>query len=200
MSGLRHALARGGMLQKYATLRAAAASAILAALLLPGCGPDGLFAQGNSTSVTTHDNGAAKVSIRRPGYALRMETDGRATFRPDESDVEALMKGGELELSERVEGVRHLYTVRERDGGLVRSYTREGAPAPFEAAAQGWLAEALQRMFRETSFDAQARCARLLERGGSELVLREFEQTTNESARWPRWSRWTTHRTGPRAR
>lgn len=154
--------------------------------LLPGCGPADLFAVSgrSSTSISISDDGDTRMSVRRAGYSMRMESDGELTFAADESDVATLSAGGTFTLTEKVAGVEHTYKVKaDAGGGLERAFTRDGEALAMDAEARQWLAAALPRMFRESGFDADARVARLLARGGPELVLAEVDLAVSDHAK-----------------
>jgi hypothetical protein len=154
-------------------------------LLTSACSP-GAFSlhHGDATRISISDDGDSSIQVRRSGYSLVMECEGKATFRDDESDLATLSAGGSFELSEQLDGVLREYTVRaDRNGRLVREYFITDQAAPMDDAAQKWLSEALPRMFRESGFDAEARIGRLLARGGPELVLQEVDLARSDHAK-----------------
>lgn len=157
----------------------------LAALLAGACTTDYYsFHDGVSAHVSISGHGDSSVKVKRPGYSLIMDCEGKVTFADDESDVAALEAGGEFELSEKLDGVLREYTVTsDRAGALTREYSFEGDVMPMDDAAKKWLAEALPRMFRESGFDVEARVQRLLARGGPDLVLREADLATSDYAK-----------------
>lgn len=166
----------------------AGALAVLAAgiFLLPGCGPAGFAAigGGSSTSISISDDGDVRMSMRRPGYSLRMTCDGKATFADDESDLLTLTPGGQFEMTEKSDGSARTYRVESDAGGsLHRSFQRDGVEVAADDGARQWLAAALPRMFRESGWDAEARAARLLARGGPELLLAEVEHASGSFAK-----------------
>ena len=166
----------------------AGALAVLSAgiFLLPGCGPAGFgeIGGGSSTSISISDDGDTRMSVRRPGYSMKMESDGELTFAGDESDVAALSAGGTFSLTEKVAGVEHVYKVKaDAAGRLERTFSRDGDELALDAEARQWLAEALPRMFRESGLDADARVGRLLARGGPELVLAEIDLAVSDHAK-----------------
>lgn len=159
-------------------LRAGVVVALLAAaVVLPGCNFKNLRHGGrHSTSIAVADDGDFRVSVDRSGYSLRLDTDGPVTFTDDESDLATLAPGCVFELSEHLDGMKRGYTVTaDRSGALTRVFSREDQVVPRDATAAQWLAGALPRMFRESGFDAEARVARLLARGGPALVLTEVD-------------------------
>ena len=166
----------------------AAALAVLAAgvFLLPGCGPAGFasLGGGSSTSISISDDGDVRMSVRRAGYSLRMDCDGKATFADDESDLATLAAGGKFEMTETLDGVENSYRVQADSAGVLqRTFERDDAAVADDAAARQWLAAALPRMFRESGWDAEARAGRLLARGGPELVLSEVELASTSHAK-----------------
>jgi Zn-dependent protease with chaperone function len=161
-------------------------SLVAGTFLLPGCGPAGLRAlgSGSSTHISVSDGGDTSVTLSRPGYALRMESEGEVTFAADESDVATLAAHGEFQLTEKIDGVKHEYEVKaDAQGNLARSYRRDGSKQPLDEASRLWLAQALPRMFRESGFDADARVARLLAKGGPDLVLAEVDLASSDHAK-----------------
>lgn len=165
----------------------AGALAVLSAgiFLLPGCGPAG-FGQiggGSSTSISISDDGDTRMSVRRAGYSMRMDSDGEVTFTADESDVATLSAGGTFSLTEKSGGVEHVYKVKSPGDTLERTFFRDGDEVVPDAEARQWLAAALPRMFRESGLDADARVGRLLARGGPELVLAEVDLAVSDHAK-----------------
>lgn len=166
----------------------AGALAVLAAgiFLLPGCGPAGFasIGGGSSTSISISDDGDVHMSVRRPGYSLRLTCDGKVTFADDEADLATLTPGGEFEMTEKSDGSARTYRVKSDAGGaLHRTFERDGAEVAADDGARQWLAAALPRMFRESGWDAEARAARLLARGGPELLLAEVEHASGSFAK-----------------
>lgn len=158
----------------------AAAALVLAAgiFLLPGCGPAGFasLGGGSSTSISISDGGDIRMTVRRAGYSLKLTCDGQPTFADDESDLATLSPGAAFEMTERLDAVERRYRVKaDASGRLERSFELDGRSSPIDAAAEAWLAAALPRMFRESGWDAEARVARLVTRGGPELVLAEVD-------------------------
>lgn len=167
-------------------VRAAAAAGVLsAALLLPGCNAGELRADfgGSSTRIST-DGDRMTLSVSRSGYRLKMSSDGKVAFLDDESDVASIGPGGELTIYEKEHGVAREYQVRPGAGGaLERKYEVDGDARALDAEGRAWVAAVLPRIFRETGYDAEARVARLLRRGGTALVLSEVEQMQSDWAR-----------------
>ncbi len=169
----------------------AGALAVLTAgvFLLPGCGPAGFagiggIGGGSSTSISIADDGDTRMSVRRAGYSLRVEYDGKVAFAEDESDLAALAAGGTFSLTEKLAGIEHVYKVKSDAAGLLtRTFSRDGDELAMDAEARQWLAEALPRMFRESGLDADARVGRLLARGGPELVLAEIDLAVSDHAK-----------------
>ncbi len=166
----------------------AGALAVLAAgiFLLPGCGPAGFagIGGGSSTAIHISDDGDIRVSVHRSDYSLLMTCDGEATFAADESDLQTLAPGSTFELTEKLGGVERSYRVKAAaDGQLVRTFKRDGDEMPMDNEARQWLGGAAPRMFRESGWNAEARVARLLARGGPELVLAEVDLAAGDHAK-----------------
>jgi hypothetical protein len=68
-------------------------------------------------------------------------------------------------------------------GLLTRTFSRDDVEVAMDAEARQWLAAALPRMFRESGLDAEARVARLLARGGPELVFAEVDLAVSDHAK-----------------
>jgi Zn-dependent protease with chaperone function len=76
--------------------------------------------------------------------AFRALTVERAMLNADRTGVAGVDAGGALRLAEDRGGVRRELTVRRgADGKPVYDYRENGAPKPFDAAAQRWLSQSL---------------------------------------------------------
>ena len=64
-----------------------------------------------------------------------------------------------------------------------RTYTVDGVEAPFDAAAQAWLAARIPEIYRVSGFDAEARTARLLAAGGVPRLLEEIAKIDADGVR-----------------
>lgn len=154
-------------------------------LLAGACSADGFpFHHGTTTHISISGDGDSSVKLSRPGYSLTVKSEGQVTFTDDESDVATLEAKGSFKLSERFEGVLREYSIAaDRSGNLSREYSLDRETMPFDDAAKKWVAESLQRLFRESGFDVEARVARLLARGGPQLVLEEVDLATHDYAK-----------------
>lgn len=87
-----------------------------------------------------------------------------------------------LDIAQRHAGItRHLRMVG--DGTPQRTYTVDGVEAPFDAAAQAWLAARIPEIYRVSGFDAEARTARLLAAGGVPRLLEEIAKIDADGVR-----------------
>ncbi len=155
-----------------------------AAFVLPGCDMQSIHLNGfgDSTSITIANDGETHVKVRRSGYSLQLESDGRVGFLDDESDVATLAPDCKFTFKETLDGVTHEYSVKaDASGTLTRSF--DGVAGPLKAEDRQWLALALPRMFRESGFDAEARVARLLASGGPAAVIAEANLTLADFAK-----------------
>lgn len=153
--------------------------------LLPGLvGGERVAFGGSSTNIHIGDDDNLSVSITRSGYQAKFEVDAKFALDAAEADVATLAAGGEFRLMEKSGGTKHEYSVEaDRSGALVRSYKRDGKAMPLDAVGKQWLAGALPKLLRESGFDAEARVARFLERGGPDAVFGEIGLIESDYAR-----------------
>ena len=75
---------------------------------------------------------------------IRLGEPNGATLDPARTGVERIGPGGSLQLVEDRDGQRRELTVRRGpDGQPVYDYRENGARRPYDAAARGWTADAL---------------------------------------------------------
>jgi Zn-dependent protease with chaperone function len=152
---------------------------LAAALFLPSlivtATADSLF-QGESISHHVDDDGHETVTIKsRYGFnSLDIRMEGEIEFAPDESDVLSMADDAEFEIEETRDGVTHAIELSAEGDGIARVYRREGKEQAFDADAKAWLARVLPQMFRSSGFDAKARAARIVARGGVGALLDEI--------------------------
>ncbi|MFL6274867.1 MAG: hypothetical protein ACJ74G_06600 [Blastocatellia bacterium] len=108
---------------------------------------------------------------------LSVTIRGKVEFAEDYSDITAISPAnGELRISERRGGVTRKFEATPGTDGVKRTYSVNGEPKPLDAEAHAWLAKVLHDTVQQGGYDAPARVARLLERGGPGAVLAEISQ------------------------
>lgn len=116
------------------------------------------------------------------GDMLTVTIDGDVAFTDDERAVAKLGDGAVLDIAQRHAGVTR--RLRMVGGGTPqRTYTVDGVEAPFDAAAQAWLAARIPEIYRVSGFDAEARTARLLAAGGVPRLLEEIAKIDADGVR-----------------
>ena len=107
-----------------------------------------------------------------------------AQFNDDYTDIEHIAPDGYFNLSEERAGmVQRLEITPAADGQLKRLYTVRGEVRPFDDAARRWLARLLSESVAGSGFDAEARVAKILKRGGASAVLAEMARLKSDYAR-----------------
>lgn len=92
----------------------------------------------------------------RAGCGGRARIEGRVTFTPEMHGVAEVPQGGRFWLELRDGRRSTSVDVRAADGGLRRTFRVDGRPQPWDARAEGWLAEAIPALMRQTSYGARA--------------------------------------------
>jgi beta-lactamase regulating signal transducer with metallopeptidase domain len=162
--------------------------ALLACLSLPTivvtAFADGLR-HGSSVSIHRGDDGRERidVQIKRAGYALEVEMEGKITFAADESDVIGMAGDAELEIEETRDGITRTIEFEAADRGVSRAYRLDGRAHDFDADASAWLAQVLPELFRSTGIDAEARAQRILANGGTDGLLAEIARIEGDHGR-----------------
>lgn len=119
----------------------------------------------NSTSRWVENDGSTELSVTS-------RNDVR--FNDDYTDVVSVSSDGFLEVRERRGGLtRELKIVVGASGQLVRTYTVNGEARAFDAEGKNWLSKILAEAVRK-GFDARARAARLVRRGGPAAIINEI--------------------------
>jgi hypothetical protein len=94
------------------------------------------------------------------------------TFNDDETGIVAIAPDAVAVFRERIGSERRELIVRPNGSSLSYTYTRNGAPAPFDAGAQAWFANMVQMTLREGAVNVAPRVARIRKQGGVDAVLR----------------------------
>ncbi|MBA3888936.1 MAG: hypothetical protein H0X64_00240, partial [Gemmatimonadaceae bacterium] len=135
-------------------------------------------AVGHKATVISDDDGLLFIqyALRRRGRCIQGMTLGAVQVSPDERTVVGLPWGARMHLHERTPAIeREISLVPGAGGRIVRAYTVNGRPAPYDAAAAAWLASAIPEVLRESGVDTPGRIARLREpRGDVSHVLADI--------------------------
>jgi hypothetical protein len=167
----------------------------IAGLLVLSCFCGGAMAHAQekrSSEKKKPDRDHISINGRSLSWEHTNSEDGRnvtlsgrnAQFNDDYTDVESIAVGGYFRLSEERGGaIQRLEITPTADGQLKRLYTVRGEVRPFDEAARQWLARLLSESVAGSGFDAEARVARLLKRGGPSAVLAEMARLKSDYAR-----------------
>jgi beta-lactamase regulating signal transducer with metallopeptidase domain len=112
---------------------------------------------------------------------------GGFTASPAEDRIATLSPGGMVSLRERTSDSDRALTIRPAATGstdaLSVQFRLNGVDAPFDAAAQRWLAGLLPDILAETSFNVKGRIARWRAEGGTDAALRHLAQLKSSGAK-----------------
>jgi hypothetical protein len=102
----------------------------------------------------------------------KLEVHYRGTFElnDDDTDIVKMSPGGKVGFSD---GRRSIELTADNAGTITRRFFVGSSERPFEPEGREWLAAGLQRMVR-SGFNAKARVARFLRKGGAQAVLAEI--------------------------
>ena len=123
------------------------------------------------------------LSVSGPTRSLRAEIHGQIAFTPDETDVASLDAGGTAMFQETVGGSTRRIELSEDKGQLKRHYFVNGSERAYDADAHTWFAALVPSLIRESGLGAEARVARLYDKGGANAVLDEIERIQSGYAR-----------------
>ncbi|UCD24302.1 MAG: hypothetical protein JSW51_14985 [Gemmatimonadota bacterium] len=127
-----------------------------------------------STSIQSND-GELRISIKRDGCQLRIESYGDVEFNDAETDVVYLSRNGMFEIEERDGRTRvRLEIDTDNSGNMRHRWFVDGDEQAYDAAARQWFADLLPLVFRRAGLHAEERAARILERQGVDGVLQEI--------------------------
>jgi len=99
------------------------------------------------------------------------------------TDITAIAGGGTASIEELAGGVRRKVEYRDGGNGIAKRYWRDGTEQPIDADGARWLATIIPTMMREAGIEAEARVARIYNRGGAQAVLDEIVQIESDHAR-----------------
>lgn len=141
------------------------------------------FAGKHVLSITNDDDGGhGKIVIRTDTTDLKADWRGEFKLTDDETDIARISRGGALSIETKDDGVRKRMTFAPDGDAIARKYFVGKRERPVDAEAREWLAGALQTLLRSTGFDAEARVARFLKRGGAPAVLEEMTHLHSDYA------------------
>ena len=179
--------ARSGLAKKLAAVDTALTGGVTETISGPGGDDDSCdqlrFGDKNA-SFHMHDNvdGQSRRSLRMlnltSDHCIQAMIQGRFTTSPAEDRIATLSPGGVVTFRERDRGSDRAVTIRPAATGSANALTIQfrlnGADAPFDAAAQRWLAGILPEILAEASIDVEPRVARWRAEGGTDAALRHI--------------------------
>lgn len=113
---------------------------------------------------------------------LRIRVAGQVMLTDAEDDVQSLT--GRMSVLETKNGTtRSIEFKPGASGGVVRDYTVNDKPRPFDDEARRWLATLLPTFARESALNVDARIARLNAKGGKVAVMDEIDRIESAYAR-----------------
>jgi hypothetical protein len=116
------------------------------------------------------------------GAQLKMRVVGKITFTDAEDDVKSV--SGRSSILEKRDGVtRRIDLQPDGANGIMRTYTVNAKPQPFDAEGRKWLAKLIPDLLRETTMNAEARVANIQAKGGAIAVLDEIDRIHADHAR-----------------
>jgi beta-lactamase regulating signal transducer with metallopeptidase domain len=118
-------------------------------------------------------------------HCVQAMIQGRFTTSPAEDRITGLSNGSVAIFRERAPGSDRAVTITPGDGSsAVRvQYRFNDASAPFDDAAQRWLAGILPQILAEAGVNVDARIARWRAEGGTDAVLRHIAQLRSSGAK-----------------
>ena len=176
--------------------------ALAAALLVPAASASAQWHRGNrcddlrrSGSMTrisnnSNDDGEDRANHRfeiivsKPGHCVEARMSGVVRFSDDETVVVGLERGASASFRENTRtSDRMVRFVPAAEGGVTARMFEDGKESDFDDEARRWLAGFLPGLLRETGFEAEARVARLVARGGIDGAMRDIATIESGSSR-----------------
>ena len=149
--------------------------------------PMGTELHGVSTHISEHKgDGADRLDLlfSDAGHCTEAAVIGKIVFSPDERQIAQLSPGGFARFRERTSSFDRAVSVTAvGDGSLNYTALVNGAPAPFDATMQAWLAQLLPTVLREIPVNVPERVARFRAQGGVPAVLQEIGRIRSSGAK-----------------
>ena len=138
-------------------------------------------------NVDDNDAHTLRLLNNNHGHCIQAIIRGRFTTSPVEDRIATLSSGGMVAFREHDSGSDRAVTIRPAAAGsadaLSIQFRLDGADAPFDAAAQRWLAGLLPQILAEASINVEPRVARWRAEGGTDAVLRHVAALRSSSAK-----------------
>lgn len=153
-------------------------------------GPGGMDI-GSCGRVRTHstnieDNGSRrtwKASWSGDNCDVSLHAEGDIRFNAEATAIESISSGGYFEVNEHINDTLRQIRVTPSNSGLDYVYRINGKQQPFDAQARTWFSAFLLTLERTTGFNADARVAQLMAKGGPVAVLNEIGNLTSDYVR-----------------
>jgi beta-lactamase regulating signal transducer with metallopeptidase domain len=176
-----------------ARARVATGGAVSEVITGPGGEPSCDRLQPDNSIFSMHDNvddndaHTLRVLNNNHGHCTQALIRGRFTTSPAEDRITTLSSGSLVSLRERDAGIDRQVTIRPAAAGstdaLGIQFRLNGVDAPYDAAAQRWLAGLLPGLLAEASINVEPRVARWRAEGGTDAVLRHIAELRSSSAK-----------------
>ena len=118
------------------------------------------------------------------GHRVSVHTTGAVRFSDDDRGVTYVEPGARMVIEEEGPGEpERRVEYRAADGGVRRSFFRDGRAVQPDGDDEAWIARALLRAIRESGANAPERTARIYRRGGTNAVLDEIRQIGSDGSK-----------------
>ena len=114
---------------------------------------------------------------------VSLNAEGDIRFNPEATAIQSISSGGYFEVNERMNDTLRQIRVTPGASGLEYVYKINGKQQSFDAQAQTWFSGFLLTLERTTGFNADARVAQLMAKGGPVAVLDEINNLQNDYVR-----------------
>lgn len=128
----------------------------------------------NSYSISSNSkNGVKTYHIKNKFQNFKIEYEGDITVSKDDKDIEAISRGGFIEIKKSSFGTKRRIVIHAEGGKLVKKYFVGWSEKSYNPEGKKWLAEILPEILRTTTIGAEARVDRFYKKGGVNAVVSE---------------------------
>jgi len=142
-----------------------------------------LQAQNRSSSVNVNSkNGKTTISVKNgKKNSFSLEYEGDITISDDDKDIDAISRGGYVEIKKSAFGSRRrIFMEPDASGKLIKKYYIGSSEQNFASEGKKWLAEILPEVIRSSTLGAEERVDRLYKKRGTYAVLQEVSQIDSD--------------------
>jgi hypothetical protein len=137
-----------------------------------------------SVSERTTDRGTGEITVQTHGDRFSIRWTGNFRISDDDRDIAWIESGATVDVSD---GAWMFSTgvliTGQPDGTVKHAYRRHGFEQPYEPDGRQYLADALLKVVRSSTFAAESRVARFLKQGGVNAVFAEISQLEGDYTR-----------------